>query len=408
MFLPPNPRDVRRRLSRAVSFRRTVPSALFSLALVLSAHSALAVAADGAAAAPAPAPDVVVFTNGDQLTGKLVSAANGTVTFHSDVVGNVTVTWDKIKTLHSSQQFAVVQQGQTVSRKTPSAAVPQGTVAVDNQQLQVTPAAGAAQKEIPAKNAQYVIDEDSFKKQLWGHPGITQGWTGSATFGVALVEATQNSRSFNTAVNAVRAVPNASWLATRERTTLGFTDVYGSLSQPGTPTTKTSVLNASGEQDWYFSPRFYGLATAVFSHDYSQGLDLQQIYGGGAGYTVIKNARQELDLKTDVHYERQNFGATPGIEPPVITPSVNLIGMDFGDTYTLKLPHGMGFNQGLVFTPAFNEAKAFSAVLNAAVTFPSYKRFSFSLSTLDNYLNDPAYGSKKNSFQFTGGITYSF
>ncbi len=46
---------------------------------------------------PQSQPDVIVFTNGDQLTGKFVQAIGDTVSFHSDVVGNVTIEWSKIK-----------------------------------------------------------------------------------------------------------------------------------------------------------------------------------------------------------------------------------------------------------------------------------------------------------------------
>jgi hypothetical protein len=41
------------------------------------------------------------------------------------------------------------------------------------------------------------------------------------------------------------------------------------------------------------------------------------------------------------------------------------------------------------------------------LTFPVYKRLGFSLSALDDFLNDPAFGSKKNSFQFSAGLTYT-
>ena len=34
--------------------------------------------------------DVMVLANGDQLTGKLLGEANGTVTFHSDMAGDLT------------------------------------------------------------------------------------------------------------------------------------------------------------------------------------------------------------------------------------------------------------------------------------------------------------------------------
>src|SRR5271163_3909445 len=88
----------------------------------------------------APAPDIIMFANGDQLTGKLLREAGGSVTFHSDIAGDVTVTWDKIKSIHTSQQFAVVQQGQHVTRKTADADIAQGVVQVQDDQVKVAPA----------------------------------------------------------------------------------------------------------------------------------------------------------------------------------------------------------------------------------------------------------------------------
>ena len=45
------------------------------------------------------------------------------------------------------------------------------------------------------------------------------------------------------------------------------------------------------------------------------------------------------------------------------------------------------------------------------LSFPVYKNFSFSLGTLDSYLNNPPASvppTKRNSFQFTMGLTYAF
>jgi hypothetical protein len=360
------------------------------------------------APAPAPAPDVIFFTNGDQLTGKLLREIDGSVTFHSDIAGDVTVTWDKIKSIKTSQQFAVVQQGQHVTRKTPNGDIAQGAVQVEDDQVKVTAPAGGPSKDIPVKSTQYVIDQDTFNKEVRGKPGFFSGWNGAVTAGAALVEATQNSRNFTGSAALVRAIPSVTWLDPRERTLLDFSAAYGSITQPGTLGTKTNIIHFDAEQDWYVSPRFYFLADAAFDHDYSQGMSLQQLYGGGAGYTLIKDPKQELDLKFDIHYERQQYFVTPGIvPPPPLTPSKNLIGADFGDTYMLKLPHGLVFNQTAVITPAFNQTNAYSALATAGLTFPVYKRLGFTVGTLDDFLNDPAIGSKKNSFQFTAGVTYT-
>ena len=69
-------------------------------ALVLIAFAAvllpgLAIAQQDAPAAPAP--DTLIFTNGDQLTGKLLRATGGTITFHSDMAGDLDIPVAKIR-----------------------------------------------------------------------------------------------------------------------------------------------------------------------------------------------------------------------------------------------------------------------------------------------------------------------
>jgi hypothetical protein len=387
------------------------------LQLLLSATLGLtfALPLQAQTAAAASPPDVIVFTNGDQLTGKLLRVVDGTVTFHSDIVGadgkglDVTVKWDKIKSIHSSQQFAVVQQGQHVTRKTAATDIAQGVVQVQDEQVELAPATGGTPTEIPVKNAQYMIDTPTYQKEVLSNPGFLYGWSGSVTAGATLVEATQNSRNFTGSVALVRRIPTVDWLDPRNRTIFDFAGAYGSVTQPGTTGTKTNIIHFDGEHDWYFTPRLYALVDTSFDHNYSQGLNLQQIYGGGLGYTLIKTPKQELDLKFDIHFERQMFFVTPNIvPPPPLTPSKNLIGANFGDTYMLKLPHGLVFNEGAVITPAFNQTNAWSATGTAGLVFPVYKRIGFSVGALDDFLNDPAVGSKKNSFQFTVGVTYTF
>ena len=203
----------RRSFARLASLM-AVPSGLM-LALVLPLHAQTA--------APAATPDVIVFANGDQLTGKLVREVAGSVTFHSDVVGDVTVTWDKIKSIHTAQQFAVIEQGQHVNRKTPEADVAKGNIQVESDQVQVTPPGGSTSKDIPTKNAEYVIDQATYTKELRGNPGFFSGWSGGLTAGASLVEATQNSRNFTGSAALVRTIPSVTWLDPRNRTSVDLT-----------------------------------------------------------------------------------------------------------------------------------------------------------------------------------------
>jgi len=57
-----------------------------------------------------PSTDVIVFKNGDQLTGNLIREVGKTVVFKSDVLDEVTVPIEKIKELRSKGSFAVLKK----------------------------------------------------------------------------------------------------------------------------------------------------------------------------------------------------------------------------------------------------------------------------------------------------------
>ena len=204
----------------------------------------------------------------------------------------------------------------------------------------------------------------------------------------------------------------------RDRTTFNIVETYGKNTSPGaipqttppTPsvTTLSSIFHSDAERDEYLSPRFYALGDLSFDHNYAQGLQLQQVYGGGIGWTPVKNAKQQLDLKVDLHYETQKFITNPVNGAVVATvPSMNLIGSTIFEGYRRNLPHKLLFTQTANILPAFNQTSAYSVNVNAALALPVFKRLSANISTTDNFLNDPSPGYNKNSFQFTTGVTYA-
>jgi hypothetical protein len=358
-----------------------------------------------AAKAPSDEKDVLIFNNGDQLTGKFERSTGANVTFKSDMAGEITVGWDKIKELHASGRYAVLQKGfkEQGSRKINNARIPQGTLTVEHQTIAVKQDAGPP-VEVPTKDSEFILDNTTYEKDLRGQPGFLADWNGAVTAGATLVRATQNSETFTGAVNLVRTAPNVTWLDPRSRDLVDFADTYGKVTQTGVADVKTSIFHADAEHDIYFSPRAYGLASVAFDHNYSQGLNLQQIYGGGIGLTVFKKPTTELDIKAQAQYETQSYGAVPPATTSA-TPNTNLFGATFAENYMRKFKT-IVFTQQLELIPAFNVLQDYSAVGQAGVVFPVYKRLSFTANATDNFLNDPAPGAVKNSFQFVTGITY--
>ena len=396
--------------------------------LFLFSCPAWALPADAPAHKPAGPRDTLTFENGDTLSGKLNREVSGSVSFQSDELGEVNVPWSKIKSLHTQNGYVVLENKPGVRIRHFVADVARGTLAVSGGAIQVNPGttppaahearpvggeAAAAARPIPVKDAQYILDELTFDRQVRHEPNFFEGWNGSATAGVTLVQGTENQYAYTSAVALTRTVPTVSWLATRNRMQADFSSSYGKITQPayysdGTliaaTYTKSSIFHADAERDEYVSNRLYVLAQTAFDHNYSQGLDLQQIYGAGAGVTAVKRATQQLDLKATLQYESQGFiTSDSGTDQ-------NLVGSTVSGTYALKLPRGINFNQQIAYVPAFNVTRAYSANETNTLTFPFYKSVAFTVGSIDSYLNDPVPAvppTTRNSFQFTTGITYT-
>jgi hypothetical protein len=345
-------------------------------------------------------PDVLIFSNGEKLIGQLERSTGSSVVFKSDSVGEITVDWSKVKELHTSRDFAVIGKGVKLRHNDDVSSVPQGSVSVTNSQVQVNPSAQAGPpKTVPVPDAAYMIDEQTFRKNMVSTPGFFQNWAGAVTAGASIVQATQRNRNFTGAVSLVRTVPDQNWLDPRYRTTIDFSQSYGKVSQSGTPTVKTNIIHAGVEHDHYLTSRVFAFGAAAWDHNFSQGLDLQQKYGGGLGWTVLKTDLESLDLKASMVYVKQQFAISGNNQ--------DLVGSTFGESYTRKFSRGITLAQNLAVTPAWNNTDAYSAFADLTLGLPLYKRFNLTLSAVEGFLNNPPPGFRKNSFQFIAGLTYS-
>jgi hypothetical protein len=366
---------------------------------------------------PAASADIVVFKNGDQLTGKLEHTEGDNVYFKSDAVGELTISMDKVKELRSSSNFVVLKKDEKVTRAIPKQAT--GITIEDGAVKQTTPSGSA--ETIANKDVGYIVDSATYNKQLNGNPGIFQGWDGSATGGATVLQSSTYGQTLTAAVSLIREIPTVAYLPLRTRTTFNLLETYGKLTQPVIPNpnnvpvsaAKTSIFHTDFEHDKYLSPRFYLLGGLSLDHNFSQGLQLQQIYGGGAGYTILKDAIQQLDAKADLHYSQLRYIAPVQVGPPPApqippTPNLNLIGSTFGQSYHRILPAKIVLTQSATYIQSWNNTEAWSAIGSLGLALPVYHRFSLSLNLLDNYLNLPAPGFNKNSLQFVTGVTYTF
>ena len=361
-----------------------------------------------------PPSDVIVFTNGDRLTGKLERATGGNVVFKSDMAGELTIPFSKLKELHSGSEFVALRKGK------PGKIKPAGTGIVTFADNTITLTQGTQPAQtLPASELGYLVDVPSYAKAVDHRAGIREGWTGSATGGLTLVRSTTSATTFTGALNFVRAIPIVGYLPDRNRTTINITETYGTNESPVIPQTtppsppvvvQTSIFHADAERDEYFSPRAYALGDVSFDHNFSQGLQFQDVDGVGAGWTVLQSPKQELDLRADIHYEKQQFVPTAvGAVGPngAFEDNLDLIGSTFQENYHRTLPRKLVFTEWANILPAWNDRSAYTANAFVSLAMPVFKRLGVTLSSTDNYLNDPSPGYRRNSVQYVTGLTYT-
>ncbi|HEX4020446.1 MAG TPA: DUF481 domain-containing protein [Acidobacteriaceae bacterium] len=376
----------------------TLPRFPFWLSLALAAICAGSALPASAADTPSkPGPDVLTFSNGDRITGQFEKVDGGKIFFKTDAAGELQVPWDKIKGLQVKEPFAVIVKTDKIHRGHRNLQIPVGSVDATDKEVTVHTESG--EQSIPVSSIVVLVDEKSYRNDVEHTPGILHGWTGAITGGASTVTSTQDSVSYNTGVAVARPIPSATWMNPSYRTLLGFTSSYGEITEPNFPTVKTNIFHAAGEQDKYFSPRLYILGQAIFDHNYSQGLDLQQVYGGGLGYTVIKQTKQELDVTGTMNYTKQEF--------QISSSNLNLVGSTIGDSYFYHFPRSIVLTEVASYTPEWNQVDAYSANAAVGLALPVLKKLAFSVQVIDSYLNNPPSGFQANSLQFNTGLTYT-
>ncbi|MEK6399021.1 MAG: DUF481 domain-containing protein, partial [Terriglobus sp.] len=315
----------------------------------------------------------------------------------------ISVPLGKIKELKTHGAFAVLKHGVPVAQ---SQKVTPAPIEITSTTITVQETAQAPTYTVPVKDVAFMVDEATFNSSLSHRVSLLEGWNGAVNLGTSFTQSTIHGGSISTGVALVRATPLVPYFNPRTKTTLNFQENYGVLTTPailsgsGTDVqAKTSIMHADAEHDTYFSKVLYALGTVSFDHNYAQSIALNQIYGGGIGWTVFNKPLHQLDIKADAHYQKQGH-----FDP---TLNLNLFGTTFSEAYRRTLPLKMSLTESGSFIPAWNDNNAYSANANVTLAAPIFKRLALNLTGLESYINNPDPGYQKNSFTFTTGLTYT-
>ena len=211
--------------------------------------------------------------------------------------------------------------------------------------------------------------------------------------------APRKTHHFNGAIALTRGSRRSTGFP-QPRTSIDYNQAYGTTSQVRYPHREDQHLSRRCRTGYLLLAALFALADVAFDHNFSQSLDLQQAYGAGVGINLLKTpSSSSTSAATSTTRSRRSSR---------LTPPHNIIGSTFTETYLRNLPKKLVFNEFGSISPAWNQLNDYSAHANASLGFPIFKGLGFSLSGVDDYLNNAPAGSQPQLHtQFTTNLTYT-
>jgi hypothetical protein len=207
--------------------------------------------------------DVVIFRNGDRLTGEVKKLERGKLRFKTDATGTIEIEWDEVAHLSSESTYQVEHKDGTLQygrlEATPN--------------REVTRVVGEkATREVPHPDLVLITP---IKQKFWGRVD------GSVSFGYSFTKSSN--------VTQFTLGADAEYRSRRRRTGFQLSSI---VTEQETGTTDRIDLGSTYQR--IYRNRHFAVGGLAFQRNQELGIDLRILLSGGPGRYLIKNNRNEL------------------------------------------------------------------------------------------------------------------
>lgn len=340
--------------------------------------------------------DLIVFVNGDRLTGQFVGATQSSVEFEGRFTGTLSFAWSDVKELTVTEATLAVTIKSSLDINTPKNFTVTEPVMENEGTDLVFRRGGAESLRVPLSQ----LDSAT--------PQRPARWKGTLQSQDSIIGATQKQYQLGGALHITRATQDKRTFK-HQVTDINIQASFGESKNSGASPVRTALYDGLFQQNIFIRDNpsgAYGgpyvFVLTDFYHNLSLGMNIEQTYGGGVGWDR-QYGRHIFGFGADVRYVNENI-YSPG-------KSLNLAGAGLGehDSYTLPWPKKNPFTlfERITFVPAFNESHAFQARGIAGLDMPISGRFSVGVQDTDDYLRNAPANSNQNysSVQLTLSYT---
>lgn len=315
---------------------------------------------------------VVVFNNGDKLTGTVTELAGGKLKISSTVAGDIVVDLKDVQTF-STDTPARIKMSSGERMKTALATSP------------TTQAVTADGKPLPIADIKSLDTRD-------------EKWTGSVLVNGLLTEG--NSHSLSLGVDAGAQLRRDDDV-NNDRFTLAGSYNFGKEKPAGGGDTTTSVDNwyALAKYDRFWTEKWYGYAAVRTEHDRIADLFLRVTPGVGVGYQWVESPDFNFYTEVGINYIYENYD--PG-------DTDNRIALRLAYHVDKKINDKVTLFHNLEYLPAFEDPGDYLLNADAGVRATLTKNFFTEFKVEYKRDSTPAPDALKNDLRYVLGVGWQF
>jgi len=345
--------------------------------------------------------DQVTLKNGDRLTGAIVKTDDDkkTLEIKTDLAGDVTVQWDAVTGIVSSQPLHLtLSDGRVIV----------GTVTTTDGKLEVaTRNAGEVSTEHAAIKA-IRNDHEQAEFDRLQHPRLRDYWSGLFDLGLSVTQGNSSTSALSIAGKAARVVP-------KNKFSLYYTQIYAKDSKQDPEVTTANAIHAGVRGEFNLKPKIFVFGFTDFDSDALQNLDLRNVLGGGFGYHLIHSKNTQFDVFGGASFNQEYFSSyvTANPAPPpdeILVPSETRHSAELlvGETLSAKIGSRTMFTEQLTFFPNVSDLGDYRINFDATATTKVKTWLGWQVTFSDRYISNPPLNLKGNDLLLSTGLRLTF
>ncbi len=331
--------------------------------------------------------DTVVLSNGDRVTGTIVTTADGKVTVKTEFMGEVKIDRKAIVAIEVEEPVVVTfEGGETVV----------GRVKTENERVKVIQEDGS---EVAKPLAAFEAVRTSDFQRKWEReqkratsPGWFDFWSLKADLGLAAASGNAQTTTLSSGTVLERVTGF-------DKTTLRFKQIYSTQNTKEPKGVTANAVTGSARYERDFGADFFVYGSGTFDFDEFQDLDLRSAIGGGLGWHIIRREDHTWDFGAGGNWNREKFST--GLVRNSAEGNLN-------EESHHQLTKMVSFYQGFSIFPNLTDRGEyrFNARLGADLKINTHLSVTFRVSNL--FLSNPIEGNKKNDILLSTGLQYTW